>query len=100
LKDTATPVTIDNAASIRQTTNVKSSIPGILGYIKDKLNEITSVHGPDTQTGMLEPGIRGQLLFRAQIEEKAESASMEAIYIFVQSDNGIIRVLFFFVLFV
>jgi hypothetical protein len=49
---------------------------------------------------MLEPGIREQLLFRAQIEEKAESASMEAIYIFVQSDNGIIRVLFFFILFV
>jgi hypothetical protein len=23
-----------------------------LGYIKDKLNEITSVHGPDTQTGV------------------------------------------------
>jgi hypothetical protein len=78
LKDTATPVTIDNDASIRQITNVKNSKPGILGYIKDKLNEITSVHGPDTQTGVLEPGIRGQLLIRVQIEEKAESASMEA----------------------
>jgi hypothetical protein len=78
LKDTATPVTIDNDASIRQITNVKNSKPGILGYIKDKLNEITSVHGPDTQTGVLEQGIRGQLLIRVQIEEKAESASMEA----------------------
>ena len=78
LKDTATPVTIDNDASIRQITNVKNSKSGILGYIKDKLNEITSVHGPDTQTGVLELGIRGQLLIRAQIEEKAESASMEA----------------------
>ena len=29
LKDTATPVTIDNDASIRQTTNVKKSKPGI-----------------------------------------------------------------------
>jgi hypothetical protein len=48
----------------------------------------------------LEPRVRGQLLFRAQIEEKAEFASMEAKYIIVQSDNGIIRVLFFFVLFV
>jgi hypothetical protein len=39
LTDTATPVTIDNDASIRQTTNVKTSKPGILGYIKDKINE-------------------------------------------------------------
>jgi hypothetical protein len=29
-------------------------------------------------SGVLEPGIRGQLLIRVQIEEKAESASMEA----------------------
>ena len=100
MKDTATPDTIDNDASIRQITNVKNSKAGILGYIKDKLNEITSVHGPDTQIGVLGPGVRGQLLFRAQIEEKAEFASMEAQYIIVQSDNGIIRVLFFFVLFV
>ena len=78
MKDTATPVTIDNDASIRQITNVKNSKPGILGYIKDKLNEITSVHGSDTQTVVLKLGIRGQLLIRAQIEEKAESASMEA----------------------
>jgi hypothetical protein len=69
LKDTETPVTIDNDASIRPTTTVKNSKPGILGYIKDKLNEITSVHGPDTQTGVLEPWVREQLLFRAQIEE-------------------------------
>jgi hypothetical protein len=96
LKDTATPVIIDNDAGIRPTTNVKSSKPCILGYIKDKLNEITSVHGPDTQLGVLGPGERGQLLFRAQIEEKA----MEAQYSIVQSDNGIIRVSFFFVLFV
>jgi hypothetical protein len=47
-----------------------------------------------------QPGVRGQLLFTAQIEEKAEFASMEAKYIIVQSDNGIIMVLFFFVLFV
>jgi hypothetical protein len=47
-----------------------------------------------------QPGVRGQLLFTAQIEEKAEFASMEAKYSIVQSDNGIIRVLFFFVLFV
>ena len=79
MKDTAIPVIIDNDAGIRQTTNVKNSKPCILGYINDKLNEITSVHGPDTQIGVLEqPGVRGQLLFRAQIEEKAESASMEA----------------------
>ena len=78
MKDTATPVTIDNDASIRQITNVKKSKPGILGYIKDKLNEITNVHRPDTQTGVLELGIRVQLLIRAQIEEQAESASMEA----------------------
>ena len=65
MKDTATPVTIDNDASIRQITNVKNSKPGILGYIKDKLNEITSVHGPDTQTVALEPWVRGQLLLRA-----------------------------------
>ena len=100
MTDTATPVIIDNDASIRQTTNAKNSKPGILGYIKDKLSEITSVHGPDTQIGVLEPRVRRQLLFRAQIEEKAEFASMEAKYIIVQSDNGIIRVLFFFVLFV
>jgi hypothetical protein len=49
---------------------------------------------------VLGPGVRGQLLFRAQIEEKAEFASMEAQYIIVQSDNGITRVLFFFALFV
>jgi hypothetical protein len=68
LKDTAIPVIIDNDAGIRQTTNVKNSKPGILGYINDKLNEITSVHGPDTQIGVLEqPGVKGQLLFRAQI---------------------------------
>ena len=66
LKDTATPVTIDNNASIRPTTNVKNSKPGILGYIKDKINEIRSVHGPDTHTGVLEPLVREQLLFRAQ----------------------------------
>jgi hypothetical protein len=100
LKDTATPVIIDNDAGIRPTTNVKSSKPYILGYIKDKLNEITSVHGPDTQIGVLGPGVREQLLFKAQIEEKAEFASIEAQYIIVQSDNGIIMVLFFFVLFV
>jgi hypothetical protein len=47
-----------------------------------------------------QPGVRGQLLFTAQIEEKAEFASMEAKYSSVQSDNGIIMVLFFFVLFV
>ena len=68
MKDTATPVIIDNDAGIRQTTNVKNSKPGILGYINDKLNEIMSVHGPDTQIGVLEqPGVKGQLLFRAQI---------------------------------
>jgi hypothetical protein len=68
LKDTAIPVIIDNDAGIRQTTNVKNSKPCILGYINDKLNEITSVHGPDTQIGVLEqPGVKGQLLFRAQI---------------------------------
>ena len=100
MKDTATPVIIDNDAGIRPTTNVKSSKPCILGYIKDKLNEITSVHGPDTQIGVMGPGVRGQLLFRAQIKEKAEFASMEAQYIIVQSDNGITRVLFFFILFV
>ena len=101
MTDTVTPVTIDNDASIRQITNVKNSKPGILGYINDKLNEMTSVHGPDTQIGELEQlGVRGQLLFTAQIEEKAEFASMEAKYIIVQSDNGIIMVLFFFVLFV
>jgi hypothetical protein len=43
-------------------------------------------------------GVRRQLLFRSHIEEKSEFASMEAQYIIVQSDNGIIRVLFFFVL--
>ena len=69
MKDTATPVTIENDASIRQTTNVKNSKPGILGYIKDKINEIRSVYGPDTQTGVLEPWVREQLLFRAQFEE-------------------------------
>ena len=69
MKDTATPVTIENDASIRQTTNVKNSKPGILGYIKDKINEIRSVHGPDTQTGVLEPWVREQLLSKAQIEE-------------------------------
>jgi hypothetical protein len=37
-------------------------------------------------------------LFTAQIEEKTEFASMESQYSIVQSDNGIIRVLFFFVL--
>jgi hypothetical protein len=62
---------------------------------------MTSVHGPDTQMGVLEqPGVREQLLFTAQIEEKAEFVSMEAKYIIVQSDNGKIMVLFFFVLFV
>jgi hypothetical protein len=91
LKDTATPVIIDNDAGIRQTTNVKNSKPGILGYINDKLNEMTVLE---------QPGVRGQLLFTAQIEEKAEFASMEAKYSIVQSDNGIIMVLFFFVLFV
>ena len=101
MKDTATPVIIDNDAGIRQTTNVKNSKPGILGYINDKLNEMTSAHGPDTQIGVLEqPGVRGQLLFTAQIEEKAEFDSMKAKYSIVQSDNGIIMVLFFFVLFV
>ena len=45
LKNTATPVTIDNDAGIRPTTNVKSSKPCILGYIKDKLNDIASVQG-------------------------------------------------------
>ena len=100
MKDTETPVTIDNDASIRPTTTVKNSKPGILGYIKDKLNKITSVHRPDTHTGVLEPWVREQLLFKAQIEEKAEFASIEAQYIIVQSDNGIIMVLFFFVLFV
>ena len=59
MKDTATPVTIENDASIRQTTNVKNNKPGILGYIKDKINEIRSVHGPDTQTGVLETGVKG-----------------------------------------
>jgi hypothetical protein len=69
LKDKATPVTIDNDASIRQITNVKNSKPGILGYINDKLNEMTSVHGPDTQIGELEQlGVRGQLLFDSGIE--------------------------------
>jgi hypothetical protein len=43
LKDTATPVIIDNDAGIRQTTNVKNSKPCILGYINDKLNEMTSL---------------------------------------------------------
>ena len=99
MKDTATPVIIDNDAGIRQTTNVKNSKPCILGYINDKPNEMTSVHGSDTQIGVLEqPGVREQLLFTAQIEEKTKFASMESQYSIVQSDNGIIRVLFFFVL--
>ena len=63
MKDTATPVTIENDASIRQTTNVKNSKPGILGYIKDKINEITSVHGPDTHTGVLQPWGKGATAF-------------------------------------
>jgi hypothetical protein len=61
LKDTATPVIIDNDAGIRQTTNVKSSKPCILGYIKDKLNEITSVHGPDTQAKNTTPAEQFQI---------------------------------------
>ena len=51
LKDTATPVIIDNDAGIRQTTNVKNSKPGILGYINDKLNEMTSAYGQTHKQG-------------------------------------------------